>query len=435
MVSNSKLIEHIAGGIMLGSFATYGKGCCNSGKRDDNNSEQQSIMETNSGNLVFSDESYLPKEKQSEANQVREKIVNKYIYRDRPVEKIVYKDKIIEKKIPLTGTIHFSNGKEIWNGELLRNYVELVKEVTGTYYMDENFYNSNAELDIIYKNHKNEFNPNLNFSKVREFLDNIKKEELAIFRRFNELFPSESEKSRNENVIKDFMIRINNIIYHILLSTYEKTLMELFNYYEIEDKATNSLEKKRNICTCVNIKSRINSVYEEWSKLNFFSDVKGDFFKECHLVIDLNSNLFDFYKKNISKKNKELTLDTLSELLKIDNNNREALKEDEYGNKTKTLIYKLRYSTMQIFVDFVMGVNDKILKKISFLSCKSDEFEGLTKLTLKIYSNSTLKDIFFSKKEDDHIHELCEEQHCSCDKHGLLLSSLIQKNKLINTAN
>ena len=47
MVSNSKLIEHIAGGIMLGSFATYGKGCCNSGKRDDNNSEQQSIMETN----------------------------------------------------------------------------------------------------------------------------------------------------------------------------------------------------------------------------------------------------------------------------------------------------------------------------------------------------------------------------------------------------
>jgi hypothetical protein len=268
---------------MLGSFATYGErqGCCNSGKRDNGNADQQNIMETTSGNLIFSDESNLPKEKQSEANQVREKIVNKYIYRDRPVEKIVTKDRIVEKKIPLTGTIHFSNGKEIWNGELLRNYIELVKEVTGASYVDENFYNSNAEMDIIYKNHKNELNPNINFDSVRQYLDNIKKEELSIFKRFNELFKSEYEKSKNESVVKDFMIRINNIIYHILLSTYEKTLMELFNYYEVENKENGTLEKKRNICTCVNIKNRINGVYEEWSKLNFFSDVKGDFFKEC----------------------------------------------------------------------------------------------------------------------------------------------------------
>lgn len=397
---------------MLGSFATYGegKGCCNSGKRDKNNADQQNIMETTSGNLYFSDESNLPKEKQSEENQVRERIVNKYIYRDRPVEKIQYKDRIIEKKIPLTGTIHFSNGKEIWNGELLRNYIELVKEVTGVHYLDENFYNSNAELDIIYKNHKNEFNPNVDFYKVREYLENIKKEELSIFRRFNEIFVSEDDKFRNESVIKDFMMRINNIIYHILLSTYEKTLMELFNYYEVEDKATGTLEKKRNINTCVNIKKRINSVYDEWTKLNFFSDVKGDFFKECNLVVNLNHNLFNFYKKNVNKKNKELSLENLTELLKIDNNNREALKVDEYGNKTKTLIYRLRYSTMQIFIDFITGVNEKILEKLSFLSCR---YDSLATLTLKIYSNSTLQDVFLCKdknqREDQTIYTLIDK--------------------------
>jgi len=57
---------------MLGSFATYGegKGCCNSGKRDKNNADQQNIMETTSGNLYFQDE---VSPKNSEENQVREK--------------------------------------------------------------------------------------------------------------------------------------------------------------------------------------------------------------------------------------------------------------------------------------------------------------------------------------------------------------------------
>jgi hypothetical protein len=194
-------------------------------------------------------------------------------------------------------------------------------------------------------------------------------------------------------------MKINNIIYHILLSTYEKTLMELFNYYEFEDTATGAIEKKRNINTCVNIKKRINSVYAEWKNLNFLSDVNV-FFKECNLVVYLNNKLFNFYKKDV--KNNELSLESLADLLKIDdtiigNNNKGAIKEDEFGNRTKTLIYRLRYSTMQIFVDFITGLNAKILEKLSFLSCRYDNSDDLT---LRIYSNSTLKDVFLCKNDE-----------------------------------
>jgi len=332
------------------------------------------------------------KKKKKQEDTVREKIVNKYIYRDRPVEKTVYKDRIVEKQIPLTGTIEFSNGKKIWNADLLKNYVDLVKEVTGAYYNDESFYQKDAELDIIYKNHKNELNPNINFDKVSEYLSNIQKAESEIFVRFNGMFPSEYDKNQNESVIKDFIMKINNIIYHILLSTYEKTLMELFNYYEVVDEATGAIEKKRNINTCVNIKKRINSVYAEWKNLNFFSDVDACF-KECNLVVNLNNNLFNFYKKDV--KDKDLSLETLAELIKIDSNdNRGAVKVDKLGNKTKTLIYRLRYSTMQIFVDFITGLDKKILEKLSFLSCRYDNSDDLT---LRIYSNSTLKDVFLCK--------------------------------------
>ena len=34
------------------------------------------------------------------------------------------------------------------------------------------------------------------------------------------------------------------------------------------------------------------------------------------------------------------------------------------------------------------------------------------------------------KEESNHIHELCEEEHCSCEKHGILLSSLIHTLKI-----
>ena len=393
MVSSNKLIEHIAGGVMLGSFATYARqGCCNSGKRGQNNVDQQSITETTSGNLVFADDSNLPTEKQSPETQVREKIVNKYIYRDKPVERVVYQNKIIEKEIPLTGTIKFKNSKEkIWNADLLFNYVKLVEQVTGSKITEKSFYQENAELDIIYINHKNELNADIKFDKVKEYIENIRKAEIKIYNDFNDIFKSEGEKNENEKVVKDFMIKINSIIFHILLSTYEKTLMELFNYYEIKDEASGAIDKKRNICSCVNIKDRINSVYNEWKDLNFFSRT-DIFFGECNSVIDLNEKLFKFYKKEDIKE-KDLNLQNLSNTLKIENANG-SYKVDEYGNKTKSIIYVLRYSTMQIFVDFVLGINKQILNKLSFLANNNVNSETLT---LTIYANSTLKDLFLFK--------------------------------------
>ena len=43
-----------------------------------------------------------------------------------------------------------------------------------------------------------------------------------------------------------------------------------------------------------------------------------------------------------------------------------------------------------------------------------------------------LVDLFFRKKSKvkEHITELCEEEHCSCEKHGILLSSLIHTLKI-----
>lgn len=395
---------------MLGSFATYGegKGCCNSGKRNNDNADQQSIIETTSGNLVFSDSSDKKEKKQEDV--VREKIVNRYIYRDRPVEKIVTKDRIVKEEIPLTGTINFSNGKKIWNADLLKNYVDLVKEVTGAYYNDENFYSSDAKIEVVYKNHKNEFNPNINFDKVREYLNGIRMAELDIYKKFNELFPNESDQTNNENVVKNFMIRINNIIYHILLSTYEKTLMELFNYYEVKDEASSGLEKKRNICTCVNVRNRINSIYTEWSNLKFFSDVKGAFFNECAAVVNMNEVLFKFYKKKDKMENRLLNLDVLSAELKINNNINIPTRIDEYGNQTKSLIYKIRYATMQILTDFVIGVNAKLLEKFPFLS---NGFSNLSDLKLKIYYNSSFKDMFLvndqKSREDKNMYTLIDK--------------------------
>jgi hypothetical protein len=186
--------------------------------------------------------------------------------------------------------------------------------------------------------------------------------------------------------------------------------MELFNYYEVKEEASLSLEKKRNICTCVNVKNRINSIYNEWSNLKFFSEVKDVFFYECAAVVDMNETLFDFYKKKGKMDNKSLNLDVLSAKLKIDDKINIPTRVDECGNQTKSLIYKIRYATMQILTDFVIGVNAKILEKFQFLS---SGFSSPSDLKLKIYYNSSFKDIFLvndqKSREDQNMYTLIDK--------------------------
>jgi hypothetical protein len=400
---------------MLGSFAMYGnnsKGvCCNSGKKGINEAETQIMTETSSGNLILSDESYLPKEKQSEASKVREKIVNKYIYRDRPVEKVVYKDKVIEKQIPLTGSVYFPLADyTIFNSNLLTTFVKLIEEVTGCNSFPKDLFKSPVELSRLYKEHKNEFNPNINFAKVYQYIDTIKQCEVEMYNAFNQRFTSEDEKSKNESILKAFLIDINNIIYHILICTYEKSLMNLFNYYEYTDATVQAISnKKRNINTCVRIKERMNNIYKEWANLNFFSNVER-FNTECKYVLDLNKAISDFLTmKDENNKRVNLSVNDLSIMLKV-NLDGKAENVDELGNKTKSLKYLLRFSTMQILVDFVIGVNEKILDKLSFLSCKS---ENNGSLSLDLFANSTLKDVFYSnnagKRKDQTIYVLIDK--------------------------
>ena len=399
---------------MLGSFAMYGhngKGCCNSGKKGINEAETQYMTETSSGNLILSDESSLPKEKQSEATKVREKIVNKYIYRDRPVEKVVYKDRVIEKQVPLTGSVYFPSADfTIFNTNLLTTFVKLIEEVTGCNSFPKDIFKSPVELSNLYKEHKNEFNPNINFEKLYQYIDTISQCELEMYNSFNQRFTSEDEKTANEGTLKTFLIDINSIIYHILMCTYEKSLMNLFNYYEYTDPSTQAISnKKRNINTCVRIKERMNNIYKEWKDLNFFSNV-DKFNIECKYVLDLNKAISDFLSIKDENNNRvNLSINDLSVRLKVNLDGRSE-NVDRLGNKTKSLKYLLRYSTMQILVDFVIGVNEKILDKLSFLSCKC---ENNGSLSLDLFANSTLKDIFYTnnagKRKDQSVYVLIDK--------------------------
>jgi hypothetical protein len=226
-----------------------------------------------------------------------------------------------------------------------------------------------------------------------------------MYNAFNQRFTSEDKKSKNESILKAFLIDINNIIYHILICTYEKSLMNLFNYYEYTDATVQAISnKKRNINTCVRIKERMNNIYKEWANLNFFSDVKK-FNIECKYVIDLNKVISEF----LTTTEGNTSIDYLSSMLRVKSNG-SAENVDILGNKTMSLRYLLRYSTMQILVDFVIGVNEKILDKLSFLSCKS---ENNGSLKLDIFANSTLKDIFYynnnPKREDKAMYVLIDK--------------------------
>ena len=390
MVGSTKLIENIAGATMLGSFAMYGNNrtCCNSGKKGINEAETQYMTETQSGNLIISDDN------KNKASEVREKIVNKYIYKDRPVEKVVYKDKIIEKKIPLSGSVYFPSADyTIFNGNLLTAFTQLIEEVTGCNTFSKNTLRSIEDLSNLYKEHKNEFNPNIDFAKLYQYIDIIKQSEADMYIDFKNKFESIVERNNNEGILRSFLAEINNIIYYILMCTYEKSLMNLFNYYEYIDQATQAPigNKKRNINTCVRIKERMNKIYEQWKNLDFFNDIER-FNIECNHVLDLNKVIFDFLsKKEENNKKVEFSINGLSEMLKLESYDKTE-NVDKLGKKTISLKHLLRYCTMQILVDFVIGVNEKILDKFSFLSDNSGNNDTLN---LKLHANSTLKDIFY----------------------------------------
>ena len=53
-----------------------------------------------------------------------------------------------------------------------------------------------------------------------------------------------------------------------------------------------------------------------------------------------------------------------------------------------------------------------------------------TKVIIGIIVGLIVDLILRKKEEKNHIHELCEEEHCSCEKHGILLSSLIHTIKI-----
>ena len=81
-------------------------------------------------------------------------------------------------------------------------------------------------------------------------------------------------------------------------------------------------------------------------------------------------------------------------------------------------------------------MNNFIISKLSFLIIYINRlsFKALSLLFKMIVAIiiGFLVDLFFRKKSkvEEHISELCEEEHCSCERHGILLSSLIHTLKI-----
>ncbi len=94
-------------------------------------------------------------------------------------------------------------------------------------------------------------------------------------------------------------------------------------------------------------------------------------------------------------------------------------------------LFSGRVITMGTLIAVFLSTSDEMLPIMLGSDCNKLEMLAIifTKVIIGIIVGFIV-DIVYKKEENDHIHELCEEGHCSCDHHGVFLSSLIHTLKI-----
>jgi hypothetical protein len=358
MVSTNKLIENIAGGVMLGSFAAYGKGCCNSAKQA---SEEEFCYEDtikysadNPQQLVFNNEKFLANENAKKDIEARERIITKNIYVDRPVEKIKTVTETVVKRKELFGTIRIGD-KKFFDINLLSNLAKLIKEVTGEPNVTLTELTEDSPLINIYNEERRKlYNSNINYDIVRDCIANIIESEIKIY---DEVSENKFDRSEIDSIaiLNKYFLDFNKLVLFILVNTYEKMLINMYSGYRYIEQG--ALKINRRVYTPIYTIRYFNDVYAKFANLKSLINPERMKF-EFENVIDLSTKVQKF---SYGVVNTNHNLQWLSKEITI---NRSKLTEE---NK-ESIIFVLKYATMKSINDFIFGLYNKIFTKFSYLS-------------------------------------------------------------------
>ena len=96
-------------------------------------------------------------------------------------------------------------------------------------------------------------------------------------------------------------------------------------------------------------------------------------------------------------------------------------------------LYSSRIITMGTIVAVFLSTSDEMLPIMisEHTAIKELSLILLFKLVIAIIIGLLVDLIIKPKKEKNHVHELCEHDHCDCEHHGIIVSSLIHTGKIV----
>ncbi len=135
--------------------------------------------------------------------------------------------------------------------------------------------------------------------------------------------------------------------------------------------------------------------------------------------------ILEFLEHKLSKKNQKI-LEKNKNLGPVFGGVLGALPQCGFSSMAANL-FSGKVITMGTVIAVFLSTSDEMLPIM--LSSKVDILLILRIIIFKIIMGiiiGFIVDLIFRKtKKNSHIHELCEEEHCSCEKHGIFVSSLI----------
>ena len=435
MVSSNKLIEQIASGIMLGSFAVYGNNgrCCTSGKKanpaDDFGSYNyaDNIKVENEGTATF--DNYIAKNKiqqevignrlnaihelfegirgdlnkntdeiqktnekisdinseinsisikqsslNSEINIISDKQSNLKKEFEASKEKPAEVTKVVYKKANLTGTIDLGKDKSVFNLNLLHYLKDIIEELTNENIGDD-FISENKNLADIYT--INNANLKLNIKKeYGKYMMDLNKVR-GIMEKIISIQENICQGIVNKGLTdeaQDQLAKANSyfIRYNqLLVYILTNTLEKMLLMMYNRTNTYTNNLKEKDIKSPLYIISYFTSLYEDISKMSFYMN-QSTTRLELNNILDLMTTIQKF-------NNGEFKFNHLQGLT-------DSLKIVEDATLAKgTMAFKLRYCIMKTINEFILAFYNKLLTKFSFLSA-GDEIN----LNLKLYPNVTL---------------------------------------------